>query len=173
MSKTLVVYYSRSGRTRSVAQTLARRLHADLDEIKVAESRQGPVGYVRCALEAIYEVTPTIRTRRDPQGYELLIVGTPVWYWSLSSPVRSFLRQVRGAPVRFAYFCTLGGSGALRVFDTMTTVTGRRPDATLALTDAEIDARDTEKLDAFVRTLQVRRAKAAAAPRTRAMPLAA
>jgi len=153
MRKTLVVYHSRSGHTRRVAQTLARRLHADLDEIKLAESRAGLFGYLRCALEAITEVTPSSHARRDPHAYDLVIVGTPVWFWSLSSPVRDYLRKIRGTGARFAFFCTLGGSGALRVFETMTTLTGQMPLATLALTDAELAARDKEKIDAFVQML--------------------
>jgi flavodoxin len=173
MSKILVVYYSRSGHTRRLAQMLGRRLHAEVDEIKLAGPRAGPIGYVRCALEAITEVTPSSHARRDPHAYDLVIVGTPVWFWSLSSPVRDYLHQIRGARARIAFFCTLGGSGAMRVFETMTTLIGRMPVATLALTDAELDAQETEKIDAFVQTLRGRRARAAAAPRRRATLLAA
>jgi flavodoxin len=173
MRKTLVVYHSRSGHTRRVAQTLARRLHADLDEIKLAESRAGPIGYVRCALEAITEATPSSHARRDPHAYDLVIVGTPVWFWSLSSPVRDYLHKIRGARARFAFFCTLGGSGAMRVFETMTTLIGRMPVATLALTDAEIEARETEKIDAFVQTLQGRRHRGAEPPPSRVSHAAA
>jgi hypothetical protein len=159
MGRTLVVYHSRTGNTRRVAQTLAPRLHADLDEIRLSESRRGPVGYVRCAVEAIAELIPNVLSSRDPHDYGLVIVGTPVWFWSLSSPVRRYLRKVRSAPAQFAFFCTLGGSGALLVFETMTTLIGRMPVATLALTAAEIAARDNEKIGAFIQALHGRRSR--------------
>ena len=41
-------------------------------------------------------------------------LGTPVWFWSLSSPVRSWLEANPLRGKRFAFFCTMGGSGARR-----------------------------------------------------------
>lgn len=164
MSKTLVVYHSRSGHTRQVAQALAQRLHADLDQITVPTPRRGLRGYVRCALEAIAEVTPPLRAlQRDPHDYELVVVGTPVWFWSLASPVRSYLRQERGAQVRFAFFCTMGSAGATRVFESMAALTGRPPVATLALTEQEVAQPRNARLDAFVQALQGRRSTNAGA----------
>ncbi|MGE5791897.1 MAG: hypothetical protein ACM36B_04370, partial [Bacteroidota bacterium] len=51
-------------------------------------------------------------------------------------------------------FCTMGGSGAERVFATMAALCGKDPVATLALTDAEVDAGAARKIDAFVRALR-------------------
>jgi hypothetical protein len=115
----------------------------------------GPVGYALCALEALAGLAPALRRQeRDPADYDLVVVGTPVWFWSLASPVRSWLETFGRRGRRFAFFCTMGGSGAGRVFATMKEMTGRAPLATLALTDAEIDATARSKLDGFVRALQ-------------------
>lgn len=154
MTKTLIVYHSRSGNTRRIAQRLAPRLHADRDEIRIVQPMAGALGYALCAIEAITGLTPALRpSHRDPADYDLVVVGTPVWFWSLSSPVRSWLESHPRLPGRIAFFCTMGGSGAARVFGMMTGLS-HRPHATLALTDSQIARGQLEELDEFVRRLQ-------------------
>ncbi len=167
MNTTLIVYHSRSGYTRRIAQALARRLDADLDEIRIVQPMHGPIGYALCALEAITSLTPALRpSRKKPAACDLVVIGTPVWFWSLSSPVRSWLAQHQSLPRRVAFFCTMGGSGAPRVFATMAGLAGREPVATLALTDRQIDGGSDDRLDAFVQQLKVSpRRRPAHAPR--------
>lgn len=155
MSKTLIVYHSRSGHTRRVAQALARRLGADLDEVRIVQPMGGAIGYAFCAIEAVAGLTPALMpSRKDPADYDLVVIGTPVWFWHLSSPVRSWLTQHRIRHGRVAFFCTMGGAGAQGVFRTMGKLAGKRPAATMALTDKHIDAGADEPLDRFVKALQ-------------------
>ena len=87
MSRTLVVFHSRSGHTRRVAKALAERLDADLDEIVVRQARHGPLGYARCALEALSGCAATVRaTEHDPAGYDWVLIGTPIWFWRFVEP---------------------------------------------------------------------------------------
>ena len=48
--RTLIVFYSRSGHTRQLAQELVTRCGADLEEIREVRSREGFFGYCRSAL---------------------------------------------------------------------------------------------------------------------------
>ncbi len=161
MPKTLIVYHSRTGYTRRVAQALARRLDADLEDIHIVQPLAGPLGYAMCAIEAIAGLAPALLpARRDAAGYDLVVVGTPVWFWSLSSPVRSWLESHPLQGRRFAFFCTMGGSGAACVFATMKQLAGGEPVATLALTDAEVGAMAEAKLDSFVSALRSGRRQA-------------
>lgn len=156
----LVVYHSRTGYTRRVAKGLARRLQADLEEI-VTEPRPGPLGYLLCALEALGELRTEIRTpQHDPSSYGLVVIGSPVWFWRLSSPVRTYLAARRRRLPRVAFFCTMGGSGAQGVFDAMARISGKLPVATLALTDDDIDSHRRSRIDTFARALQQRGSKA-------------
>ena len=155
MARILIVYYSRSGYTRRVARMLARRLGADIDEIKIVQPVRGPLGYALSAIEALAEISPAVEpARKSPTRYDCVVVGTPVWFWSLSSPVRAWLAKHRGRTGRFAFFCTMGGSGSGRVFAAMAKAAKTRPVATLALTDDEVDAHDTAKLDTFVEAVK-------------------
>jgi flavodoxin len=153
MRKTLIAFHSRTGHTRRVAQALARRLDADLEEIRIVQPMGGAVGYALCALEAITALTPALRpSRRQVSDYELVVIGTPVWFWRLASPVRSWLAQHR-LEGRVAFFCTMGGSGAPRVFRAMEQLARCKPVATLALTEAQLDRSDG-LLDAFADRLR-------------------
>lgn len=157
MKKALIVYHSRTGNTRRVAQALARRLDADLDEIRIVQPMQGALGYAACAIEAIAGLAPALRPmKKEPADYALVLIGTPVWFWNLSSPVRSWLAQHRPKH-RVAFFCTMGGSGAQRVFAAMAELLGKQPVATLALTDAQVEAGFDDRLAAFVQSLQTPR----------------
>lgn len=158
MPKTLIVYHSRTGYTRRVAQALARRMEADLEDIHIVQPMDGALGYVMCAIEAIAGLAPALRpARKDLAAYDLVVIGTPVWFWSLSSPVRSWLEANPLRGKRFAFFCTMGSAGASCVFATMQQLAGGKPVATLALTDAEVGALAEAKLDAFVGDLRVGR----------------
>ena len=169
MTKTLIVYHSRTGYTRRVAHALAARLGADLDEIHIVQPMDGAIGYALCAIEAMTGLAPALRPmRKDLGDYDLVVVGTPVWFWSLSSPVRSWLERFGRRGKRFAFFCTMGGSGASRVFEAMRTLTGREPVATLAITDAEVESSARAKFDAFVEEI---RTGARRRPRSRTAPV--
>ncbi|MCX7894243.1 MAG: hypothetical protein N2544_18010, partial [Burkholderiales bacterium] len=116
--------------------------------IRIVQPMQGALGYAACAIASIAGLTPALRpTKKDPAGYELVVIGTPVWFWSLSSPVRSWLARHRPKH-RVAFFCTMGGSGARRVFATV---------ATLALTDAQIDGGADDRIAAFAQSLRAPR----------------
>jgi menaquinone-dependent protoporphyrinogen IX oxidase len=153
--KPLIAFHSRSGYTRRVAETLAGDCNGIVDEISALNEQAGVLGYLRCALEARSGIAPAIMpARRDPAEYELVIVGTPVWAWSLSGPVRSYLREHAHKLRRVAFFCTMGGAGADNAFSEMRALCGKVPLATLALTDREIDGRRHDPaLAAFVRAL--------------------
>ena len=156
MSRILVVYFSRTGTTGRVAEQVAQALHGEACAITEASSRLGPLGYVRSLWEASTGRDATIQPLRcDPSEADLLVIGTPIWGWHLSSPVRSFVRRHRAAMRHCAFFCTQGGSGSEAAFAELRQLAGQAPLATLALSDAEVaDGSGRAKFDAFVATLR-------------------
>ncbi|WP_430650081.1 flavodoxin family protein, partial [Bradyrhizobium liaoningense] len=76
-ARILVVYYSRTGTTRKVAQSLSAALSCDSEEITEAGSRKGIFGYLRSAVEARRQIPSRIAaTVRDPSLYDLVVIGT-------------------------------------------------------------------------------------------------
>lgn len=171
--KILIAYYSRTGFTRTLAQRIARACNADLEAIEddsLCGSRSGPIGYVRSSLEAALHLKAGIRpARHAPAEYDLTLIGTPVWFWNLSSPVRSYIEQHRAEIRRVGFFCTCGSSGQIKVLKDMEQLSGKRAVAGLGLTDAEISGNHCKaKVDAFAarigRSAGRRRARAGARP---------
>lgn len=155
MSRILVVYYSRTGTTKTVAEALAAKLGADLEEIVDPWERRGFLGYLRSGLEGLEgkpaEIEPP---RQDPDTYDLVVLGTPVWSWSLSAPVRGYLERVGKISTNVAFFLTLGGAGARRVFRQMEEACGKAPLGVLALTEWEVGTgKHPEKIAPFAEAL--------------------
>ena len=133
-SRILVVYFSRSGHTHSLAEQIASRLDADLEPIREPIVRSGTLGYLRSGLQALFKRRVEIAApEHDPASYELVVIGTPIWNMAVSSPVRSYLGQTRESLRQVGFFATLGGMGAERSFEQMARLVGRQPIATLGV----------------------------------------
>ena len=153
--KILVVFYSRSGTTRKIAEALAAELKCEIEEIVAAKGRAGFIGIMRSLIEAIRQqpaqITPA---KHDLSSYDLVIIGTPVWAWSISSPVRAFLMQNAQKLPQVAFFCTLGNRGDDSTFAQMRGVTGKAPRATTAFRMQDVLAgRFHQQLGDFARAL--------------------
>jgi flavodoxin len=139
MPRILVVSYSRTGHTRQVAASIAAAAGADLEEIVDPTPRAGLFGYLRSGREAFFRTIPPIEdARHNPAGYDLVVIGTPIWNMSLSAPVRGYLRKYRAALPAVAFVCTCGGAGMERVFRQMAEESGKAPVATLAVREHDL-----------------------------------
>ena len=50
--KNLVVYYSRTGRTKKIAKEIQERLNADIEEIHDVKNREGILGWLSAGRDA-------------------------------------------------------------------------------------------------------------------------
>ena len=155
MTKRLVVYYSRTNHTHKVAERIALGLGATMERILDARNRRGALGYLRSGREATMKRSGQIRpVMEDPSEYDLVILGSPVWSWSLSSPMRSYVIAQKESLRNVAFFCTEGGSGGQRLFGQLETLCGKAPVATLEITEGELKSGDyAGKADEFIRQL--------------------
>lgn len=151
MNHVLVVYFSRTGHTRALAEGIARALGADLEEIRDRTDRTGLLGWLRSGMEASLGVSAEIdRPRHDPARYEAVIVGGPVWSTSVSPPVRTYLWLERDRLPALATFASYGGLGVDRALSQMEALARKRPLATAAFREIETAAGvPRERIKAF------------------------
>ena len=158
MGTVLAVFFSRTGATQLVAQRIAHAGEWDCEAIRDHERRGGILGVLRSG----YEATLGRPVAIDPPahrltGYDLVIVGTPVWNLSVSSPVRAFLARYREHLTRVAFFVTCGGSGGERVLAQLAALAGKVPLATMVVEQRELDRGRIEgagKIEHFVLTIE-------------------
>ena len=111
--KTLIVFYSLEGNTELIAQTLAKRLQADV--LKLETERPFPTEgfkkFVHGGRSAVFKHRPKLKNKDvDLNQYDLILIGTPIWAGSFSSPIRSFIHKYNMTGKNIALFvCSAGG----------------------------------------------------------------
>lgn len=154
-SNTLIVYYSRTGTTATLAEAIAQATGADVERLTDTVDRSGGLGFARSLYDAIFRRTATLKPIEvDPTGYALVLVGTPDWGISVAAPVRTFLETYKGRLPEVAFFLTDGTKDHDSVFKEMARLAGRQPVATLGVPHEEVLAgRHLGQVAAFVKAL--------------------
>lgn len=137
--KSLVVYYSRTGNTRKLAEELADALGCDVEEIIDTKNRSGIIGWLRSGRDASNQNLTVLKDKiNDPSQYDLLIIGTPIWGGHVSTPVRTYIHQNQADFNSVAFFCTASGDKFDGVFNDMKELCGVAPVETLGVSGKEI-----------------------------------
>lgn len=153
----LVVYYSRTGNTRKIAEELADALGCDIEEIIDTKSRSGVLGYLRSGKDARNKSLTVLKDPvNDPAAYDLLIIGTPFWAGHLSTPVRTYMSQNQANFNKVAFFCTAGGDKFAGAFMDMTDLSGISPVGTLGVSGKDLKTGNYHsKIQDFVKEIQM------------------
>jgi len=109
--KILVVYYSRGGNTKFVAEEIAAELGADLEEVVDLKNRDGRMGWLSAGRDATgNRLTNIAETKRNPADYDLIVLGTPIWAWSPSAAIRTYISKHDFSKRNVALFFTFNNS---------------------------------------------------------------
>lgn len=118
--KTLVIYFTRTGHTQTLARQIAADCAADIEGLQERDKHTGVVAYASAVVQALLHTPVAIAPcRYAPSAYGLVVIGTPIWAWQMAGPVRSYILQYRAQFSRVAVFCTSGGSGQTKVLADM------------------------------------------------------
>ena len=130
----LIIYFSRTGRTRRVAKGIQEATGFDLEEIKEKAGRVGPLGWLKSGMESTRRMLPQIiPLTHDPSRYDIVVIGTPIWASNMSSPIRAFITKYKDKINQIALFCTGDGVEPEKVFIPISELLGKEPIATLGL----------------------------------------
>lgn len=109
--KSLVVYYTRTGNAKFVAETIAAELGSDLEEVVDLKKRAGKLGWMSAGKDASQEKQTQIGpTSRVPQDYDLIVLGTPIWAWKPTPAIRTYIAKNDLSGKKVALFFTMDSS---------------------------------------------------------------
>ena len=107
--KSLVVYYSRTGNARFVAETIAAEIGADVEEVVDLKKRSGALGWLSGGKDARQGKETNISpTTKLPADYELIVVGTPVWAGKPAPAITTYLKKNDVSGKKVAVYFTQG-----------------------------------------------------------------
>lgn len=112
--KILVLYYSQTGNTKIVAEEIANKLGADIEEITMVDPYdpdfQATIN--RSMKEREQGIIPTINpVKANLANYDVIFLGYPVWFGTYAPPVAAFLNSADLSGKKLVPFCTFGSGG--------------------------------------------------------------
>ena len=111
-AKVLVVYYSRTGHTRLVAEKLVKKFGADLEQLIDQHKRTGLFSVFSAGKDAISSKTTVIDSlKHNPRDYDIILIGGPSWFGNVTPAVRTFITQndLSGKKIGLFGICHLTG----------------------------------------------------------------
>jgi len=118
--KTIILYYSRTNKTASIANALAEEVSADIVEIEDLKKRSGPLNYINASMDAVRENKTTIKPPTvDLNDYGLVYIGTPVWAGKPAPAIITLIDKCDFQGKDVILFATLGGSGGRNTIERM------------------------------------------------------
>ena len=117
MKKILVAYFSASGVTKKVAENMAKSAGADLFEIAPEKPyTRADLNWMDKNSRSTLEMKdrncrPAMAAKPDVSGYDVILVGFPVWWYREPSIIDTFMESTDFTGKTVVPFCTSGGSG--------------------------------------------------------------
>ncbi len=96
-----IIYYSNTGRTASVAQYIKdslTQLGHQVDMYRLRCVREYGRNFLRMVLDVFLDRAVSFSGTEgfNPDNYELVVVGTPIWANRITPPIKSFLIRYSG-----------------------------------------------------------------------------
>ena len=112
--KMLVLYYSQTSGTKTVAQEIATKLGADIEEITPVNPYDCDfqATIARCTQEREEGITPELKPiAADLASYDVVFLGYPIWFGTMAPPMQAFVSNADLSGKKIVPFCTFGSGG--------------------------------------------------------------
>jgi flavodoxin len=120
---------------------------SDIEEIVDLKNRQGHLGYLGAIGDGSRgKETQIAETKLSPVEYDLIIVGTPVWAWSPTPAIRTYIEKNSGlSGKKVALFFTQDAPKPYAVEKTKALMPNANVVGVLTVSKALSDKAETEK----------------------------
>ena len=154
--KTLVVFYSRTGNNKKIADLIKEKIGGDIEEIIDLKNRKGLIGWIRSGMDASLKRETKIKDIvSDPENYDMIIVGTPVWAGSITPALRTYLNRNKDKIKDYALFSVSGfGERNRKISDVIKSILRKEAKAVLFISDKELKKKlYSNKLNDFIKNI--------------------
>jgi len=151
--KILLIYYSRTWITRKVAEYIKQLIICDVEEILDKKNRSWILWYIWAGRDAsLKKLTEINETKLNPWNYDILIIGTPVRDFTMSSSIRTYIERNKSKlPSKIIFYCTMSGGWERTTFQEMTHLCSKSPIWTIYFKTKEIVKNEfQDKLQKFL-----------------------
>ncbi|KAH0789925.1 flavodoxin [Histomonas meleagridis] len=119
----LVVYYSRTGHVKKMAEIIQKETNGDIFEVKTADDNNYSDSYLVACFQAgkhlLSGFLPKLTENIDISKYKTIYIGTPVWWYTISRPMASFLKEADFTGKTIIPFLSEGSSGYERAINAL------------------------------------------------------
>ena len=113
-NRVLVLYFSGTGTTKTVAHELQRQLQADIEGIEAVEpySANFQETIQRSQRERENGTTPELKPLKSKiADYDVIFLGYPIWFGTYAMPIATLVKANDFAGKKIVPFCTFGSGG--------------------------------------------------------------
>lgn len=158
MGRILTVFHSRSGNTKVLASIIHAQLGGDIAEIRPATPYSDD--YDTATVEARHQLITGQRPTNQPlsvdvASYDVIFVGSPLWWGTLSVPTITFLTQYDLAGKTIIPFSTNGGGSRDKTFDDVRMICASSKVLSGFKTKGSSVSRDHLKVKSWLRDLTI------------------
>ena len=112
--KQLVLYYSETGTTKTVAQELQKQLGSDIEAIECVKPYSGNFNETmqRGQREMQNSEWPELKPIKSKvANYDVIFLGYPIWFDTYANPIQTLVKNNDFAGKTIVPFCTFGSGG--------------------------------------------------------------
>lgn len=152
----LIVYYSRTGTIRRLAEVMKNSLSGDTDEIQDVTNRSGVIGWLKAGKDTISKSLTRIEdVDLNPSDYKVVVIGSPTWNGTISTPIRTYIAEYQENLCNVALFST-GFSDKPVAVDEMEMLIGCKSIAKLHLLQKQVveNGEYQSKVDDFTKKIK-------------------
>jgi flavodoxin len=151
-----IIFYSYSGITRSIAEKIQKECGGDLIEVKLKENYSAITAYTVGCLRARRELgDPVTPEHIDISGYDIMVIGTPVWAWKPAPAINGAITALTGGEGKSAFIFATCGSQAGDTLAVLTkALAGRNISVSGEYCFTRTETRDEKKIGKMIATIK-------------------
>lgn len=154
--KVLIAYYSLTKVTEGLVENVSEKIECDVEEIKDKQNRAGRIKYLTSIIDALRGKKADIKSpEKNPEDYDLVIVGTPVWARTMATPVLSYLDLNKDKIKSVGAIVTCGGNGIEKTIADIESILGKKIVSALTMTREDFNSSYDNKIDKFIEELNL------------------